>query len=624
MSDSLAADFPPASLEEWQEKVRAKSPDAPFHTELEDGLEVSWLYTPADELAPDPGGLPGQAPFVRGTRLGQQWAIRQEHGARTRSLANAQILEDLDGGATEIALRIDRSGATGIPVSSLDELDETLVGVLLDLAPIALSAGRDALPTARLLIELWERREDPPEELRGSLRLDPIGTLAREGASEQEFGAAITEAMSFLAELGASLPRVQVIGVDTGAYVEAGAGAIGELALAMATAVAYLRAAESAGIAPADLAGRIEFTFGAGPDQFLEIAKFRATRRMWSTVLEHCGVPAQDRHSRTYARTSRRMVSSLDPWVNLLRDTTAAFAAGVGGADGVTVLPFDEATGETLGEPGPLGRRMARNTQLVLLEESSLHRVADPGGGSWYVEALTDEVARAAWAQLQEIERAGGIVAALSSGKVAEQLAADTERRHDELARRKRILTGVNTFPLIGDDGLQREELPEAGAPADAPAQALTPVRDAAAFEHLRAKAVTLAERGEQPTVYLACMGPLAAHVSVNLWAKSFFESGGITTISSGPQPDDAAHAAQLREHGLNAAVVCPGRKADPEDQKRLVAALREAGARTVYLAGASEQAAADAGADVGVRDGVDMVEVLSDLLDRLSAEAES
>lgn len=619
MSDALADEFDPVSVDQWRAAAQEQAgDDTPLTTELEDGLSVAWLYTRADALASDPGGAPGQAPYTRGARIGTPWAIRQENGAPARAQANAEILEDLEGGATEIALRLDPEGAAGIPVSSVEELDEVLDGVYLDLAPVALSAGRHAVTAARLLVELWQRRELEAEQVSGSLRLDPIPTLAHTGeATEADYSDAIAEAIVAARELGADVPRVQLLAVDTGTYVEGGAGATLELALALATALAYLRAAEAAGVNPASLARRLEFTLLAGPDQFLEIAKFRAVRRLWGAVLEHCGVEPEERSSRTYARTSRRMVSSLDPWVNMLRATTAAFAAGVGGADGVTVLPFDEATGETLGAPGPLGRRMARNTQLVLLEESSLYRVADPAGGSWYVEALTDEVARRAWDEFQALERGGGIVPALCSGALPERLAADTERRHDELARRQRILTGVNTFPLLGDDGLERDATAASAEPTSS--AAVPAVRDAAAFEHLRARATALADRDSEPSVFLACMGPLAAHVAIAQWAKSFFESGGVKTIASGPQQDEAAQAALLTEHGLSVAVLCPGRGVQADAQASLAASLREAGAQTVYLAGAGADAAQAVGADVAVADGVDMVAVLSDLLDRLS-----
>jgi methylmalonyl-CoA mutase len=323
------------------------------------------------------------------------------------------------------------------------------------------------------------------------------------------------------------------------------------------------------------------------------------------------------------------MVSALDPWVNLLRATSAAFAAAVAGADGITVLPFDEPVLPP-GEPsGPLGRRMARNTQLVLLEEASLHRVSDPAGGSWYVESLTDQLARAAWAELQAIERAGGVTQALRSGDVTQRVTAETARRHDDLARRRRSLTGVNMFPLLGDDGLERAGVGGQAEALDAVPETvsedgmLPPVRDAAQFEALRAHAVRIAaERHQEPTILLACLGPLSAHVTVALWAKSFFEAGGVTTLPSGVQPDAAAQASLLSEHGLHVAAVCPGRDASPGLQHDVVQALRDAGARIVYVAGASQDAAVAAGADTGVRDGVDMVRVLGELLDRFDGGA--
>lgn len=615
----LAAEFQPVGFERWLEAAHKQAGDGrPLQTTLEPGLEVAWLYRREDALAPDPGGAAGRAPYTRGVRVGGPWAIRQENGAPDRERANAEILSELEGGATEIALRLDPDGAAGIPVGTVEQLDQVLDGVYLELAPIAISAGRHAVAAARLLVELWRRRGLDAEQVRGSLGLDPIATLADAAdATEGQYRDAIDEAIAVVRELGAGVPRAQLLAVDTGTYVDAGAGASLELALALATAVSYLRAADAAGIDPAKLAPRLEFTLVAGPDQFLEIAKLRAARRLWSTVLEHCGVQPSLRRSPMYARTSRRMVSSLDPWVNLLRATTAAFAAGIGGADGVTVLPFDEAVGEGAGPPGPLGRRLARNTQLILLEEASLGRVADPAGGCWYVEALTDAIARAAWAQLQALERDGGIVAALCSGSLAERLAAETDRRHDELAHRRRLQTGVNAFPLLGDDGLQRDATAVPAQPGALPA-----VRDAAAFEHLRARATALAKDGIEPAVYLACIGPLSAHVAIAQWAKSFFESGGVRTIASGAQADDAAHAALLSEHKLSVAVLCPGRGVEPNAQASLAAALRQAGAQTVYLAGADADAARTVGADVAVSDGVDMVAVLGDLLDRFKRDS--
>jgi methylmalonyl-CoA mutase len=636
-SEPLAAEFPAVDAARWEAVVRAKErdPDRPLATALEEGIEVNWLYTPRDALAPDPGGAAGAEPFVRGWRVGSPWAIRQQNATTQRRQANLEILEELEGGATELLLVTAAPDRGGIPVSTVDELQEVLDGVYLDLAPVALDAGTQAAETAALLTEVWRRSTHPAVEMRGSLRLDPIGALAGSGqATRPQLADEIDAAARILSEVHAEFPQVQVLAVDTTPYVEAGAGAVLELALALSTAIAYLRAGDDIDVDPAAVAAAIEFTLVAGPDQFLEIAKLRAARRLWSHVLAQCGVAAERRRSPVYVRTSRRMVSALDPWNNLLRSTSAAFAAAVAGADGITVLPFDEPVLAADQTPSPLGRRMARNTQLVLLEEAALHQVADPAGGSWYVESLTDQLARLAWAELQQIEGAGGITVAVSSGDVARRVSAATAARHAQLAHRRRSLTGVNTFPLLGDDGLER-----AGAPPEADAlaaiaeevpddpddrRALTPVRDGAAFEALRARAARIAaERGAEPTILLACMGPLSAHAGVAQWAKSFFEAGGVTALPSGVRPDAAAQADLLTERRLTVAALCRGRDADPGEQAELVGALRAAGARVVYVAGATDEDAAAVGADLGVGDGVDMVTVLGELLDRFEDEYE-
>ena len=579
--EPLGGDFAPATYADWEALVRAKAkdPERALSTLLEEDLEVAWLYTPADALAPDPGGRPGQDPFVRGIREGTPWAIRQRNASPDRAAANAEILAELEGGATEILLAVDPTGQAGVPIHDVDELDAVLDGVLLDLAPIALEGDPAA---AELLLELYRRRGHAGDELRGSLRLDPIGSDVID----------LAVAIEHLKAVRAEFPRLQVLAVDTAAYAEAGAGGVLELALALSSGVTYLRAGEDGGLDPAEVAAGLEFTLAVGPDQFLEIARLRALRRLWSTVLAHSGVPAQQRRSPLYVATSRRMYSSLDPWVNLLRATTAAFAAAVGGADGITVLPFDEPSGTGLSTPGPLGRRIARNTQLLLAEESSLHRVADPAGGSWYVESLTDQIARAAWAEFQALEAAGGVTALLGSGELADRLANLTAERQRAIARRRRSLTGVNQFPLLGDDGLERRSETRPAGPL---------VRDAAQFEALRARASRL----DNAEILLATTGPLAAHVNVAQWAKGFFEAGGVATIASGV---DADLAALVREHGVRAAAVCIGKGSEPGPA---VAALRDAGVEILYAVGGEVDGLER------VQDGVDMVAVLSALLDR-------
>jgi methylmalonyl-CoA mutase len=672
MNDPLADGFDPVSLEEWREKASGGDPDLKLVTELEDGIEAKWLYTREDELAPDPAGLPGKAPFVRGTRAGRHWQIRQEQTHPDPAVANRQILEDLNGGVTEITLRFDTAG-DGILIHNLDELSLALDGVYLDLAPVALDAGHDSLAAAALLVAHWRETGVAPESALGSLRIDPLGALTRSGSAAHSPENAIRQAAAVASEVHRDFPRVRALAVDTGAHVEAGATAAWELAIALSTGLEYLRAAADAGLSPADAAGQIEFTLAVGPDQFLETSKFRAIRRLWARVLEESGAPAERRHSPTYARTSGRMITWVDPWVNMLRVTTAAFAAGTGGADGVSVTPFDS----EIGQPGGIGRRIARNTQIVLQDESSLGRIADPAAGSWYVENLTDEVARAAWKRFQQIESEGGALAALRSGLIAGVLTEAADRREQQMIHRERVMTGVNEFPLLGEDGTEpievdREGLArtdaarhgerpeitglediEPGALADAPAgellkraaalasagatvdeisaalsdgggdsgpaiAGLQPRPDAAPFERLRAATDEHEAAGNQrPQIYLACMGPIAAHVNFANWAKSFFEVAGIETVPSGALENNSAQAESFRSGGFSVAAVCASRKEEPAEVADLVDELRGAGATYVYMVNSTPEINEASGADEVVKNGVDMEAVLTAALER-------
>ncbi len=694
MSEPLASGFPPVSLDQWREQATGGDSAIEPVTELEDGIQTKWLYSREDQVAPDPAGVPGEAPFVRGTRAGRPWQIRQEQTHPDRIVANREILEDLNGGVTEITLRLDRAarlgvapgsdafaaqrGEDGVAISSLDDLSVVLDGVYLDLAPVALEAGAAFLPAAALLAAHWRETGIAPDQALASFRADPLAALAREGSLPFSPEEGLAQAAGLAMEAGHNYPKVRALGVDSSVYVEAGATAAWELGIALSTAVEHLRAGDAAGLGPAEVARQIEFTLGVGPDQFLEMAKFRAIRRLWSRVLEECGVAEGERHSATYARTSGRMVTWIDPWVNMLRVTTATFAAGTGGADGVTATPFDRA----LGEPGPIGRRIARNTQIVLQDESSLGRIADPLAGSWYGEVLSDEVARAGWQRFTEIEAAGGALAALRSGLIADSLAEAADRREDELIHRTRVMAGVNEFPILEGEGTDPEpvdreaiarldaarlaerpalkgldqlgkvpagerfskavSLAVSGAridemlaalagnpveqgsgPADSSAvNSIRPVEprpDAAPFEHLRA-AVDLHEQsgGERPRMYLACMGPIATHVNFANWAKSFFEVAGIETVASGALDGNEAQVEAFSQGGFEIVTVCAGRKEDPAEVAALVAALREAGATYVYMVNSTPEINEASGADEVVRNGVDMEVVLTAALARL------
>lgn len=689
MTESLADGFEPVSLEQWIEAATKGDENVPLMTSLENGVEAKWLYTPEDAIAPDPAGLPGLAPFTRGTRAGRHWQIRQEQTNPDRARANAEILTDLNGGVTEVTLKLDRAareglapgstdfeaarGIDGIAISNLDHLSQVLEGVYLDMAGVALEAGASAPAAAALLAAHWRENGISPVSALGSFRYDPLANLARTGSLPASPESALEEAGGLAAATSSDWPGVRSLAVDTGVYVEAGATASWELGIAIATGVEYLRAAVALGLTPAAAATQIEFTLTVGPDQFLEMAKFRAIRRLWARVLEESGVDEGDRHSITYGRTTDRMITAVDPWVNMLRVTTAAFAAGTAGADGVTVTPFDE----KIGQPGDLGRRIARNTQIILQDESSLGRIADPLAGSWYGEELTDELAKAGWERFRDIEREGGALAALRSGLIATTLAGLADEREDDFIHRRRVMTGINEFPLLGDDGTSPEEADRAAVTADAsrlaerpalngldeltsaspterlaaatrlasagarideldaavagetfslPALNLRP--DAAPFEKLRnAAREHETAGGDRPQIYLASMGSIASHVNYANWAKSFFEVAGVETVPSGALEGNADLAQTFKDGGFEVAAICAGKNQSPEDVADLAGKLREAGAKYLYMVNSTpelNEAAMNAGADELVKNGVNLNEVLAATLGRLGVEVKS
>ncbi|MGH3759077.1 methylmalonyl-CoA mutase subunit beta [Actinophytocola sp.] len=475
---SLAAEFPAATRDQWRELVRGvlrrsgvdtDDIDGPVEAVLAsptyDGFRVQPLYT-AQDVSPD-AGFPGLPPYVRGGnpdgRVLTGWDVRQRHAHPDPDVARHAILADLENGGTSLWLVV---GAAGLPVDALaGVLDAVHPAGGLVTAPVTLDAGEDAVRAAEALLALHEDRGVRASEVRGNLGADPLGLRARTG-SETDLGPAVE-----LARRAQAHPRLRAIVVDALPYHEAGSSDGQELGCAIATGVAYLRALTEAGLDVDAAARQLEFRLAATADQFATIAKFRAARRLWARVTEVSG--ATVRTAPQHAVTSSTMMTRRDPWVNMLRTTLACFAAGVGGADAVTVLPFDSA----IGSPDAFARRIARNTQSILLEESKVAGVIDPAGGSWYVERHTDELARAGWAAFTEIERAGGIAAAFDSGLVGERIAATRTARTARFAAGEESITGVTVFP-------DKDEKPLTRAPAPAePSGGLPKVRYAEPFE---------------------------------------------------------------------------------------------------------------------------------------------
>jgi methylmalonyl-CoA mutase len=594
---ALASEFPTPTRDEWvglvDQVVRKaglieKNPsgeDARSGAGVEklswtspEGIRVQPLYTAED--APATGiGVPGAAPFVRGARAAgpapDGWDVRQRHAEPDAELAHRAVLADLENGVRSIWLAVGDGG------SAVADLPAVLADVHLDLAPVILDASAapaDVEPAAaEAFLALADARGVRPAELLGTLGLDPVGRRARTGE-----GPDIATVVPLARRVAKEFPQVRAIVVDALAVHAAGASDAQELGWSIAVGLEYLRALTTADGTTAALdvgiaARLLEFRYGATAEQFPTIAKLRAARRLWARVTEVCGSPAaQCQH----AVGSPVMFTRRDPYGNLLRGTVACFAAGVGGADAVTVAPFDA----PLGASEPFSRRVARNTQSLLVEEAHLARVIDPAGGSWYVEALTDRLATAAWAFFQEIEAAGGALAALDSGFVAEQVAVVRERRLADVATRRVPITGVSEFADLAEKPVDRRRVPEP------PSGGLPRFRLAEPYEAYRDRSdARLAETGARPRAFLATLGPLAAYTARAGFARNLLQAGGIEVTEAGPTETAREVGAAFAEAGTSVAVLCSTDTLYGERGAEVVAALRDAGARYVLLAGRAD-----------------------------------
>jgi methylmalonyl-CoA mutase len=366
--------------------------------------------------------------------------------------------------------------------------------------------------------------------------------------------------------------------------------------------------------------GKIALALAADADLFLTVAKFRAARRMVAKVAEACGAGSAADSIQLTASTSERMMARRDPWVNMLRTTIACAGAAFGGAEAITVLPFTWA----LGEPDAFARRIARNTHLVLQEESAAARVIDPAHGSWYVETLTDDLAKAAWALFQEIEAQGGtmggMAAALESGFIQDRIARVAEARAGDIAHGRVELTGVSAFPRLGDDGVTVAPHPPFD-PIVNGGTSVTPLaarRLAEPFEALRDAAdAHLARTGKRPQVFLACLGDLAVHATRSTWTSNFLAAGGIEAIVSAPLHNSADVGAAFAASGAAVACLCSSDQVYAELGEAAAGALKQAGAKQVLLTGrpkAQEAALESAGVDTFIFAGADAVATLTEL----------
>ena len=576
----LAADFPPATHDDWRKLVDGVLKEAPFEKlvgETYDGLAIEPIYPRAKAANP-----------IAGRAAAAPWQIMQRIDHPDAGKANAQARHDLENGATGLVLVFaGANGAHGFGLEpSAEAIEKVLDGIFMDAGiAIELQIGPQSRMAAIHLAEVVKRKGIVPAACDIRFGLDPIGACAVWGSSPYawpEIVPAVTGAIKGLVAMGFKGPFAAA---DGRLIHDSGGSEVQELAFVLATAVAYLRAIELAGVALEDAQNMIYARLAADADQFLTLAKFRALRLLWARIEQGCGLAPKPLF--VSAETAWRMLTRRDPYVNMLRATMATFSAGLAGANAITVLPHTLA----LGLPDAFARRLARNTQLILLEESNLAKVTDPAAGSGGIEALTQQLCEAAWSLFQEIEKAGGVFAALEQNLIQRKVAATRTMREQNIAKRKDVLTGATEFPNLHEayvaviDAKPVELAPygEAKFTFDA----LAPMRLSAPFEVLRDRSdEILKAKGKRPSVFLANLGNAADFTARATFAKSYFETGGIEAIDSEGFADPAALAAAFRTSGAALVCLCSSDKVYALKAEAAAKALQTAGAKHIYLAG--------------------------------------
>ncbi|MCH6264465.1 methylmalonyl-CoA mutase family protein [Neobacillus citreus] len=700
--NQLFSEFPAASYREWRQAAEKTLKGASFEQKLisqtYEGIELQPMYFQEDirDLS-YLSSRPGSAPYVRGTRaLGYQekpWEVAQEHVYSTPSEFNEAAKHDLNRGQTMLNLVFDHASALGkdpdqalpenvgrggVSISSLQDVNQALEGINLEQTPLFIQAGSVGFPVYCMLVAHARKMGMDSSRLHGCVGMDPLGTLVKEGT----IPFSLRQAYDLMAELTFwakhESPEMKTIQVQGESFHNAGANTVQELAFALAFGVEYIREMQQRGLSIDEIAPRMLFSFSIGSNFFMEIAKLRAARLLWSTIIDAFGGNQESQKMNIHARTSSWNKTVYDPYVNMLRGTAEAFAAIIAGVDSLHVSPFDEAVRPA----DEFSRRIARNTQIILEKEAHLAKVADPAGGSWYIESLTDSLAKQAWKQFQLVEEKGGMFKAVEKGYVQEQIKEIADRRFNNIGRRKDRFVGTNMYPNLMEQKLSESNLDwdsvyksrcaavgshrrasggaeketlllrlgtsqdgivdttinaiQAGVTvgewvqavkesSEIPPeiQALHLHRGAESFEALRKKADTHKEKnGSYPKVFLANLGPISQHKPRADFAKGFFEVGGFEVVTNkGFETVDLAVKAAL-ETGASTVVICSSDAIYLELVPQLACELKQENPEiTLFLAGLPDSETIElfkqAGVDQFVHLGSNCYNMLFDLQQR-------
>lgn len=555
INQKLFSDFPPVTTDEWEGKINAdlkgKDYDRALVWKTYEGINVRPYYRGENLGSLDYlESLPGEFPFVRGNKkTGNDWFIRQDIFVKDFAEANKKALNILGKGVTSLGFYFDCNTKV-----TKDDLAVLLKDICLEAAEINFVCPCDncncALPFAAYISE----RKENKTKIIASSPLDPVGSFVLKGNLKKD----AFDELKVAVEKTADLPHFRTIGVHGKFFANSGGSIVQELAFALAQGVEYLTKLTGAGLSIDEVAQNIKFNFGIGNNYFMEIAKLRAARLLWAQIVKAFN-PQNVESARLIAHSETNTYNKTlyDPYVNMLRTQTEAMSAVLGGADSITVLPFNAIFGDTT----KFAERIARNQQILLKEEAHLDKIADPGAGSYYIENLTASLAEHAWNLFLEVQDKGGFVQAFKDGFIQEEIKAMAAKRDTNVALRRENILGINQFPNFSE--VVKEEFQDTIFQAsdftekDAEVETLKPYRAAQPFEALRYKTDVYAKENKRPVAFMLPMGNLAfrkarAQFSTNFFAVAGFEvidNNGFKTVEDG--------VAAAKEKTANIIVVC-------------------------------------------------------------------
>ena len=703
----LKKDFPIPSFDDWKKQVekdlKGESFDKKLFTKTYEEIILQPLYTSTDiKDLPQINNFPGFQNFLRGSNVSgysnRSWEIAQEYNQALPEDLNEVLKSDLQRGLNSINIILDNPtilgldadqsksgevGKDGLSISGVRKMQVLFKDIDLTAQPVNINGGFSALPITLLFNAFANESRTSLMNIKGSLTSDPFDYLLTKGELPFSLNQIFDE-MKLATELMIkSNSPLKTIGVSGLAFNNAGANAVQELAFTLATAVEYINEMIERGLKAEDAAKRIKFTFGVGSFYFMEVAKLRAARMLWSKILEAYVISEQNRKMFIHCKTTEFNQTYFDPYVNMLRTTTEAFSAIVGNADSITTNPFDE----SFNPSDNFSRRIARNTQIVLKEESHLDQVIDPAGGSYFVEKLTDDIASAAWKLFQTIEEKGGMLKSIQSGFVQDEISKVAEAKKKDFVKRKSVLVGTNMYAnpkeemmevkkrdlnsvykkrveyiqkyrITGEDKKHKSILERLQKIADTKSyelvddavetflegaslgeisksirssaekgitvQPIKQFRLAEMFEDLRIASENYKNKtGNKPKIFLATMGPLKQFKARADFSRAFFEVGGFEIVyPNGFNSADVAVKSAL-DSKAQAVVICSTDDTYPELVPQVVKGIKEKSKDvSVILAGYPKDQIEEhkkTGVDDFIYLGADAHFILSSLLKRIT-----